>query len=202
MAINDIYQAQIHYNVGSELTMNVIHLREKTATTEDIPATAVASAIQTKWADFYTSAPFSEEVYVPLIRVRRILPTAGIPVVLILGATAIPGGAAVPPVPSTSALLLSLYTNLFDANGRGRIFVPGLAQDAQNDGQLEAGTLTTLQGLVDDLEADWLPAGALDGEWELVVYSRELDAATKVQQVVVHSNLATQRGRRNFPGTA
>lgn len=199
MAVNDVYKADIYYNVGSELTQNVIHLREITACTSPVPALAVCSAVQNKWIEIFETAMFSDEVYVPLVRAIRISPSSSVPNINILGATTINGTGTGDPIPSASALLLSLYTNTFLPTARGRIYIPGMAVENQDDGQLKDAAITLANAMAIDLVADWTPTG-LSGEWELVVWSRKLSTAAKVTQVVPHSNLATQRGRRNFPG--
>jgi len=203
MAIGDIYQAQIHYNIGSERTMNVVHWVETVTCTDTIPARTVAEMCYSLWDGFIATTLFSDETNVILFQTRRILPTAGVPATLIVGATGFPaitGTGTAAPVPSTSAGLISLYTDLNDKNGRGRIYFPGIQGAAQNDGQLIAGAIAQIETIGDTFEADIVPLPPLTGEFHLVVYSRALAAGNEVRQGIGHSNLASQRGRRNFPG--
>jgi len=199
MALNDIYKVDFFYNVGSELTQNVIHLRETTECTEGIPAVAVCSAAQNKWIDIFETALFSDEVYVTLVRAIRISPSPSVPNINILGAATINGTGTGDPIPSASALLMSLYTDTFLATARGRMYLPGLDSSQQDDGQIKDAALTLAIAAAADLVDPWTPTG-LSGEWELVVWSRKLSTAKAVTHCVPHSNLATQRGRRNFPG--
>lgn len=200
MAVGDIYSVAIHYNIGSELTMNVIHLRETTESTDSIPAQAVASAVINEWGTHYGTTLFSEASQGTLLVVRRVKPTAGVPGIIILGATDIVGTAPTAPIPSTSALLISLYTATFTASGRGRVYVPGVATENQNDGQLDAGAETAATLFANMFEEPWVPTGTFTGEWESVVYSRKLGTAQAVVSAIAHTNLASQKGRRNFPG--
>lgn len=68
MAVGDVYQVQVNYNIGSERTMNVLHLREMLASTDDIPAQTVAIAVYTLWASRYAATLFSSEASVVLIQ--------------------------------------------------------------------------------------------------------------------------------------
>jgi len=199
MAVGDIYKVDMYYNIGSELTQNVIHLREKTACTDAIPAQSAVNAALTKWVGFYGVDLFSQDAFVTLIRAIRISPNASVPGLSILGAATCNGNNAAEPVPSTSALLFSLYTDTFTGNGRGRIYVPGLAVDQQNDGQLTDAAATLVNTANGVLESDWTPTG-LTGVWELGVWSRSLSTFAKCTQAIGHTNLATIKGRRNFPG--
>lgn len=203
MAIGDIYQIQIYYNIGSERTMNVVHMRETQVCTDPLPAESVAQAVRSVWAVRINTIVFSDELSIPLIHARRIKPTAGVPSTIILGTVANPainGGGSAPPVPSTSCGLISLYTNLNTRNGRGRLYIPGIDRVQQNDGQLIAGALVDWETFADDLEDEIVAVGPDTGAWRFAVYSRELGTAENVVQTIAHTNLATQRSRRNFPG--
>jgi len=199
MAVGDVYKCDIFYNVGSELTQNVIHLREKTACTDPVPAQAVVSALTNRWLSVYEVALFSDEIYVPLIRAIRISPTSSVPGLSILGPTTINGTGTGEPVPSASALLVSIYSNTFTARGRGRIYFPGLDSAKQNDGQIDDAALTLANTLALELIEDYTPTG-FTGSWELGVWSRADATFRLVTQCFPHTNLATQRGRRNHPG--
>lgn len=203
MAVGDIYQVQIFYNIGSEVTMNVMHVKEVVTCTDPIPAQTVAAIIHDLWSTHYATTLFSDETSVTLIQVRRIKPTAGVPSTLIVGSAGFPainGGGVGDPLPSTSAALISLYTDTHTRNARGRVFFPGLASGTQNDGQLLAANLTLLNAFGDVFEADIVAVGGGTGEFHFVVYSRTLGTGQEITQAPGHSNLATQRGRRNHPG--
>jgi len=203
MAVGDIYQSQVYYNIGSEISMNVTHWKEKVVCTDPIPAQSVGLMVHNIWHTHYINTLFSVDSHVTLITTRRIKPTAGVPSILVVGgvlAPAIAGLGVGDPLPSTSALLLSLYTNLFDANGRGRLYIPGAASGVQNDGQLIAAALLDFEAWQAEFYSDQVAVGGGTGEWRCVVYSRALGTGQEVTQAVAHTNLATQRGRRNFPG--
>ena len=203
MAVGDIYQIQVYYNIGSERTMNVLHYKETVSSTDLIPAQTLAQAVYELFFTRYATLLFSDESQVVLITGRRIKPTSGVPATLVIGTVAFPainGTGVGAPVPPQAAALISFYTDLATANGRGRIYVPGVQNAAQNDGQLLAAQLALLEAFADEFESDIVAVGPGTGEWHLVVYSRELETGAEVTQAIGHSNLASQRGRRNFPG--
>jgi hypothetical protein len=203
MAVGDVYQVQIFYNIGSELTMNVVHVKEVVTSTDDIPARSVGAMIHNMWTTHIATTLFSNETSVVLIQVRRIKPTPGVPATLIVGSAAFPGIAGTgpgDPLPSTTAALISMYTDTHTRNARGRMYLPGLASGTQNDGQLLAATLGQLEAFAEDFEDDIVAVAGTTGTWHFVVYSRTLGTSQEITQAVAHSNLATQRGRRNHPG--
>lgn len=203
MAVGDIYQAKVFYNIGSEITMNVVHYKETVASTDDIPAETIALALEQLWGIVYTRPLFSAEASVILFQVRRVKPTTGIPTTLVLGSVAhpaIPGEGISNPVPSQAAALVSLYTAVMTANARGRIYIPGVSSGVQNDGQLIEAAIDDLEEVADGLEEELVAIAPGTGAWALSVYSRVLGTAQPVVQTIGHSNMATQRGRRNFPG--
>lgn len=203
MAVGDIYQVQVHYNIGSERTMNVLHLVEQIDCLDPVPAETVGNVVYTEWELRVPTILFSGQTNVVLINSRRVFPTAGVPSTLIIGSVGFPaiaGTGAGDPVPSTSAGLISLYTDLNTKNGRGRIYLPGIDVLAQNDGQLTAAALLELSLFAEDLNDDFPAIAPGTGQWHFVVQSRTLGLANEVVTAVAHSNLASQRGRRNFPG--
>jgi len=203
MADGDVYRAEIYYNIGSELTMNVMHLKEIVTSTDEIPAETVALAIEEMLTNTFGIFAFSSQAWIIAIIVRRIAPTSGVPAYLILGTTAHPviaGQGVSTPVPSAAAVLISLYTAVNSASGRGRVYIPGLNSVGQNDGQLTEATFDELAPWVDALESDIVAVGPGTGEWHFAVWSRTLSQANEVTQAILHTNMATQRGRRNFPG--
>ena len=203
MAIADIYRAEVHYNIGSERTMNVVHLKEIVTCTDPLPSATVAEVVYEFWSDNYQTLLFSSDSDVVLIHVQRIKPTAGVPSTIVVGSAEFPSLVplgAVKPIPSQAAALISFYTDQHDRSGRGRIYLPGLAPGTTNDGQLLAAPFLALQGFADDFKVDQPAIAPGTGEWHFAVYSRSLAAAELITGVVAHTNLATQRGRRNFPG--
>lgn len=203
MALSDVYRAEIWQNTGSEPTMNVLHVRESVAETG---TGNVAQMIIDMVADLYTAlaAKLSEDWRVTTINCRRVSPSGGIPASTVFGgAESIVGAVASEIIPAQVALLISLYTATGDRTGRGRVYLPGLPESYQNEGQLletpfgEIQTIATAQFV-----GEKTPAGATTGKWRFMVFGGggSPDAPWDVQAAIVRPNLATQKRRRAFPG--
>lgn len=203
MALNDVYQVQVYQNVGSELTMNVFHLRESVAETG--AGVGADNAIQVAY-DLYTlwAAMLSVDWRVTQIKARRVSPGGGVPRMIVFGgAEAIVGEVEGDIVPSAAAVLVSLYTDTPDRTGRGRQYIPGLPSPSQNEGQLtEAVYAANASALEGFYEGEQTPITAVTGKYRFIVHggggspSQPWDVDTAVLQ----PNLATQRRRRAHPG--
>jgi hypothetical protein len=203
MAVGDIYRCEVHYQIGSTETMNVVHMKEKVACTDDVAAKSVARALRDAWSSIYNTDLFSADAQMFMLRVRRIKPTTGIPSTFVLGGGAEPivtGSGVSDPVPSQTALLISLYSDTLTANGRGRIYIPGLDRTQQNDGRLIAAAITLANSAAEIFEATMVAVAGDTGEWNFAIYSRELETADDIESAQAHTNMATQRSRRAFPG--
>lgn len=203
MAMNDVYQVQIYQNVGSEITMNVLHLREKVAAADQNDAVTCsiqyANVLYHLWAEL-----LSEDWRVTVIKARRVEPSGGIPGTIVFGgAEAILGQVESEIVPSQAAILMSLYSNTPDRTGRGRQYLPGCAESIQNEGQmLEAPFNANRAAIESHYEEDFGPFGGGTAEMHAIIHGGggsptvEWDVVT----AFLNPNLATQRRRRNFPG--
>lgn len=203
MAVNDIYQVQVYQNVGSEITMNVFHLREKVAATnqEDAITTAIqyAAVLYGLWAEL-----LSDDWRVTIIKARRVEPSGGIPGTIVFGgAEAIVGQLESEIVPSQAAILISLYSGTPDRTGRGRQYIPGCAESIQNEGQLlEAPYAANVNAIEGHYVEDFGPFGGGTAEMHCIIHGGggSPDPAWDVIASFLNPNLATQRRRRNFPG--
>lgn len=93
-------------------------------------------------------------------------------------------------LPYVSQGLIQLRTGVFE-NGRevrGRLFVPGLTESANNDGTLASATATTIDSAAAALVAD------ADSLWS--VWSRTNGVVAQIAQVTVWNQFATLRTRR------
>jgi len=203
MAIGDVYEAQISYQLGSQPILNVIHLEETTAETVADPAFGVNTAIYTMLSDTLLDL-LSDDARIIGVYTRRIAPTPGAPSQLVFGTAEFPvldGTVVSQRIPSQAAALWSFYTILNTRRGRGRIYIPGIPETHQNDGQMTLaayGLHVIAAGLW--VTGPWVPAAPYVGEWTLAVWSRLALDSNQVLSANVRPNLATQRSRRNFPG--
>lgn len=203
MAVDDVYRVEVFQNVGSEQTMNVLHLREVTAETVLAnPAENVVGCV----AGIYLSlaAELSEDWRVIQITGQMVHPSKGIPFTSVRGAgNAIEGAIVGDIIPSQAAVLISFYTFNTSRSGRGRIYLPGLPEIAQNEGQIVEATVTNLQVEADASFTEVLgPTSGGDGTYRVCVFNNPLitGSTQDVVQATVRPNLATQRRRRAFPG--
>jgi hypothetical protein len=204
MAVNDVYRIEVFQNVGSELTMNVLHARE---TVSETVLSAPSRAVVEMAAELYQAlaANLSEDWRVIQISARRV--TGGIPATVVFGgAEAIVGEVVGEIVPSQAAVLISLYSNNSERTGRGRQFLPGLSEADQNEGQLTEARFVALQV---DATAQYVgekgPFLAGDGKFKFTIWAPNSVAAAATQDIaeaIVRPNLATQRSRRAHPGFA
>lgn len=204
MAVNDLYRVEIYHNVGSELTMNVCHMRETVS--EDDPALAALN-VQGFVQDLYLlwAELLSEDWRVTVIKVRRVSPAAGIPYTTVYGgAEAIEGTVESEIVPSQAAILVSLYSDTGDRTGRGRQYIPGCAESIQNEGLLSETAYIASAGAIELFyAAEHGPgAGPSTGKYRFNIWSSPAapNGDHDVKHAFIHPNLATQRRRRNFPG--
>lgn len=203
MAVNDVYRAEVFQNVGSELTMNVLHFREVTEETVLAnPAEAVCAAAHAIYLGVVDN--MSEDWRVTQITARKVSGTPGVPFTRVLGAAdAVEGTVVSEIVPSQTALLVSFYSSNALRTGRGRMYLPGIPENAQNEGQMLEAAVTNFQTWADAFFVDVLgPFLTGDSTWWLTIFG-PTTTPSPVQDVIqatVRSNLATQRRRRNFPG--
>lgn len=204
MAVGDIFRIQVNMVAGSQPTMNVLHCREQVgrAANESGALNAINVAV-----DFYSAlaAQMSEDWRVISIRAGIVTPfVADAPRVLVLGgAAAIIGAIVGDMVPSNAPFLVSLYTLQLGRSGRGRIFIPGLPEASQGDGQLTNAAWIELQTIADaELLTQHGPYVTGTGEYRLNVFSGALgpSADSNVQVATVRTNLANMRSRRAFEG--
>lgn len=203
MPSGDLFRVQAFFSIGSELTECVWHFKETTSSTDAVPARSLAHAIAAVIGPLYGVLSISNEARLSVMHVRRILPATGIPATVVFGTVADPeivGIGASGPVPSQSAVLVSLYTDDTTRNGIGRYYLPGLNATSQNDGQLFAAALTDMQELADGLKAPLTAVGPEIGVWKQHVFSRMLNSSSPVTVAIANSNMATIKGRRAFPG--
>lgn len=205
MAVSDVYRIEVYQNVGSELTMNVLHARETVAETIN---TNVASCLIEMAVVLYEALAdqMSEDWRVIQMTARRVSPGSGIPSTLVLGgAESIEGAIVGDIIPSASALLISLYSTNFTRSGRGRQYLPGLPEASQNEGQITEAVHGSFQTIANaQYKGEKGPFLAGDGKWRFTVFGGGAgpDPDQDVQEAIVRPNLATQRRRRAHPGFA
>lgn len=206
MAVNDVWEVGISLQIGSLPTMVVPHFVETVSVVPDPPklaATAIAQAIHASGWMTALLACISEDVELLSIYVRKVSPTADVPLLYIVGTTPpVAGTNAAPADPSQVAALISLYTARMDRAGRGRMYIPGTPAGGNNEGLVIAVYLAELQAFCDVVPLTLVMIGPDAGEIRQCVWSRGQEEANVVLQATPRTNLATIRGRRQRPGIA
>jgi len=137
MAVGDVFRIQVFQNVGSELTMNVLHARCTVSETTNVVDEADGLAEMAMATYNALKVELSEDWRVTNIVVHKLTAPGGVPANFVLGAgESIIGSIESEIIPSASAVLLSHYTSTADRSGRGRTYLPGLPESSQNEGQL------------------------------------------------------------------
>lgn len=202
MAVNDIYRAEVYHNIGSELTMNVFHMRETVSAGEEEEPTVtiqlIINELYNLWAEL-----LSEDWRVTVAKVRRVSPSAGIPDTIVYGgAENIVGQVESEIVPPQAAILVSLYSDTGTREGRGRQYIPGCAESLQNEGLLQEAAYVANNGPITTFyRSEHDAPGAGTGKYRFNIWKSPAagSGTHDVVQAFIHPNLATQRRRRNFP---
>src|SRR4029450_5084537 len=150
MAAGDVYRLQQFFQVGSQITENVIHFKEVESETDEPAAFHLISAWHEKLGPLYNVELFGTSAVCYAMQARRILPAPGIPAFIAFGGAEfalIQGGAAGVLVPAQAAALIALYTNHAGPSGRGRNYWPGVDTAAQADGKLVDDRFAELEAL-------------------------------------------------------
>jgi len=196
MAVNDIYEVSVDYSVLGEHCVNVFKFRESTECTDEVPAKSLADGFAATLIPLW-AVLLSEQVLFNCVYARRISPGIGVAFTKLVTD---PGEVVSEALPTTSAVLISWYSNTGGARKRGRNYFAGAPENAQAGGKLEGGVLAAWESFALDFQAPL--AGVGTGEWELCVWSEAGLSAIDVKTAVVRTNLATMRSRRQRPGTS
>lgn len=206
MAVGDIFRVQVNMEAGSVPTMNVLHVREQVSST---PPALPTDAVVEMAAQAYTAlaAQLSEDWRVISIRAHIVTPFTPIPpsVTVFGGAEAIEGAITGDMVPSNAPAVISLYTTQIGRSGRGRIFLPGIPELHQADGQMTEAAFTALAAIVkaqfEGLKGPFL-GDTWEGRWNVFSSAIGPQAASNVERAVLRPNLANMRSRRAQEGFA
>jgi hypothetical protein len=197
MASGDVYEVTIIGNLNGQVVNNVLHAREVAVETHAVPAEACARGwfadVSADWVNC-----LAESYQIAGVYARRISPTPSIPYLHIpaSGHTGLEIGEA---ASTTGAGVLSLYTAVMSKSGRGRIYMPAVAEGRQSNGVIDSTQITNYQTLLDTMIGNWLGHDGTNptaGSWTLAVWSPTLLQANDVILGVVQPNMGTIRGRR------
>jgi len=199
MAIGDIYQTIWDINVENQRCAMSLHFREQVASDNAIPALQLCVGLQSTILGNLT-AIMSSQALVTSIYARRVSPTPSIPGQDLISVVSGAGERSADCTPPQCATIATLYTSVATKSGRGRIFIPGLAEEDQDTGQLTDMHISRVQTLMDNLLVATPAPGADPGEWVLAVWSPKDGVGRVVEHYVVRTNVGTLRSRRAIYG--
>lgn len=198
MAVNDVYEVSVDYSVLGEHCVNVFKFRETTESGDEVPAKSLADGFAASLIPGWVTL-LSNQVLMNCIYARRISPSFDVPFTKLISD---PGEVVSEAIPTTSALVISWYSNTGGPRKRGRNYFAGLPENAQAGGKLESTVLAGWEAFALDMQAPLAAGGGGSGEWELCVWSTVDQSAIDVKTAVVRTNLGSMRTRRQRPGTS
>lgn len=194
MAVGDIFQVTQVLSVMGQRCVNVLHFKESTACTDQIPARSIAAMYEDVFAPALQLC-LSDEVEIQCIYARRIRPTLDIPFLIV--ESAMPGLVASHTAPPNAAGIVSFYTAVPSRSGRGRAYISGIPESRISDALMEPTQVTALGVWADLFLNPQAPPAPYDGEWRGVVFSPALNAGNNIIGHVISPSMGTIMGRRS-----
>lgn len=194
MAVNDVWQVTAWFAAGVETAATSIHYRLTTEGDDDI--TTQGNDLASELATLYTAlleAISTSEVSLNAVTAHRISPLGSRVYVFFptgaVGAITGEGNAA------QLAVLVSVYTDLLNKSGRGRMYLPFPAETIANSGQLITSNAAAINVALGNMLTTPLSTSG-GNEWESVVYSHTINQANAIVDWQLQPVLATQKRRR------
>lgn len=213
--VNDVIEAKLEYYNGESRCFNILHWR---MTNIVVTATGLPPAVEIPFATI--GADLAGDIYsfisnewknlassfwsMTSCTVQNVHPLPrSLPLTYIPGA-AVTGMIADDSLPAQDTATILKKTDFGERWGMGRIYVPGLPENAQNNGVLNAGAVTALQDLADTFQAfAGGTAGAYSYALEPVLFGAG-DGGPRINPIRAHTLsdnvLKTQRRRRPGKG--
>lgn len=189
MAVNDVYECSVLFSVKGEKVANVIHLREDVDPGSANELTC-ATALKTALWDGSLKLAVSNDCQLQVVRVRRIDPTPGGPVDLVVNDN---GTIAQDVLVPNLCVVQSYYTARLDKSGRGRAHWAGAPKTHNQDGLLDV-TNAALWDSVGNTFLSAITSGG--GSYTAGIWSRKNTEFNAITAYTTRSWFHTMRGRR------
>lgn len=189
MAVNDIYEVSMLYSIKGEKCANVLHLREDVDPGSNNEQT-VANAVKVGIWDGSLKLAVSNDVKLQVVRARRIDPTAGGPVDVVVNTD---GSIAQDVMPPNNCVVISLYTARLDKSGRGRLHFSGAPKTQNQDGLLDTAAQTLWDAVANSFLSAITSGG---GSYTAGIWSRKFSQFNPITAATTRSWHHTMRGRR------
>lgn len=200
VSTGDIVQVEVYYTQASQRLMNAFGFRAKTGsgTFSQLAADFKTNVVKaTSGGLFYGQ---SGQLSSTALTVRDVKPGTGIQYDLTYSAVTGSDGTS-EALPPQCAAVISWRTSLAGRSYRGRTYLAGNVEAAQNNGVWGATQQTNMTNLAVNILAIWGPTGT-DANWEFAVISRTQNGAplvspvaTPIQTYLIRSTVYTQRRR-------
>jgi hypothetical protein len=198
MATGDVWQVVLHWKWGTIECRPGFHLVEGSGGGGVNPAEDVAAAV----LDVLDLTGFSDQSQVDAIEIRDAQPGLT-PTQVFPNSPAIGTVVDVNPLPPQSAAVISLHTAVKPITGAfaaaGRIYLPGIPQNGQISGFLQAGFQATLSAFASALFAPFVDDGTAY-QMHIVSYTpnskpRTIRAINPVTSFTINNVVRSQRSR-------
>lgn len=192
--INQVIRGTIQWTLsGGQDAFNVLHFGTAEVGTVGQPqvddaAAMMADLVQDAFATFRITAITADTVNIVAAAARTVDPTNPLQSTVPLALVGTGSGDA---LPFESAWVTTHYTELASRRGRGRTFMPGLANGYVPDGAMDA----TVVSQMTDLWDGWRAHVAADTELEFVVWSPTNNSARTVTSSLVRRTIHHQSSR-------
>lgn len=192
---NMVVQVQIHYRVGPQPGMNVLHffanvgvgVTDVDSITQDAIGAFVVD-LESLWRDV-----LPEDVQIVGYKGRRVSPSGG-PTVIVPASGVFGTRTGHFSAGSVGPCVIASYMQ-GDGDWRaGRIFLPGVSEADIQENQFDATLITALDALYDEL-LDFHVGPVVSQSWEYCIYSRTHNEFSGVEALTTSGRPGTQRGR-------
>lgn len=198
MAAGDVYEAAVYYNVGGELSCNVLHFADKGGT----DAMALATEMRDGWMATMAGILGQDTFYNRVTVLQKV--HVGSPDQAEL-AVNVPGLKAPGSIVPQLAACFSIKTAQYSKSGRGRWYQGGVSSIDETGARLSAGAISgDIATAIAAITAKYIGDSA-SSNYKLGVFSRKnfslltnpLTASfTDATSISVHSVLSTMRSRK------
>lgn len=198
MPINSVYRLSVVGSILDQTIVNTFHFRQTVASLPD--GERAPDAIIRRWTTGTANPQSQYLLLLPLLYQSRELVVLNVADPLDNGSRQVTGTgfrSAGDILPPQCCALLSIRTLGRGRSFRGRTYIGPLGEADNNQGSISTGLQSALTSFVNSVFNSY---GGISGlEW--TIYSRRLEQANDVTQVLIRNFIATQRRRSRYqPG--
>lgn len=198
MAVNDVWQSNIWIRSGPEIACVTTHwgLTNEVEPAVNLTGAALSNAVGARYSSILELVSTASAELV-CCESKRVDPTGSplFPFFFVAETGAVAGQEG----PAQAAILVSKYSGTVSASGRGRMYLPFIAEAIMSSGRLLDDVEPTITAGLDTFFSPLTDQA--DNEWNAVIYSKKLAAAFGLNYYVLRPVIATQRRRVDWRQT-